>query len=421
VTVGADRVATMDLTAEGTVTRSADRNLLQAQIEAMLLRAPGIAVTDVRITVGGLEWETTATLSPERDVAPGPGPYVIWRDRLALLDSGAVVPLADAPALTDLNAHSPAVSLDGGESWTWLGAAAVDGASFTYTFPASAGEVRFAFTMPYQEADLQEFLCRHENHPSLRVETLCRTAGGRDTERLRVGRLDGNADHRVLLTARHHCCETMASYVMEGVLATILNDEDDGAWLREHVEFLAVPFMDKDGVEAGDQGKNRKPHDHNRDYIQKIYPSVQALAECVPTWSDGRLRIALDLHCPWIRGPNNEVIYFVGGPDADIWKRVSRFAELLEELRQGPLVYRTADNLPFGKAWNTGMAAPNLKSFGLWAAELPGIEVAGTIETAYANASGSEVNADTARAFGRDLARAIRAYLDRGRRSDSGG
>lgn len=113
VTVGADRVATMDLTAEGTVTRSADRNLLQAQIEAMLLRAPGIAVTDVRITVGGLEWETTAALSPERDVAPGPGPYVIWRDRLALLDSGAVVPLADAPALTDLNAHSPAVSLDG--------------------------------------------------------------------------------------------------------------------------------------------------------------------------------------------------------------------------------------------------------------------------------------------------------------------
>lgn len=320
-----------------------------------------------------------------------------------------------------IGVRGPAVSLDGGESWTWLGAAAVDGASFTYTFPASAGEVRFAFTMPYQEADLQEFLCKHENHPSLRVETLCRTAGGRDTERLRVGRLDGNADHRVLLTARHHCCETMASYVLEGVLATILNDEDDGVWLREHVEFLAVPFMDKDGVEAGDQGKNRKPHDHNRDYIQKIYPSVQALAEYVPTWSDGRLRIALDLHCPSIRGPNNEVIYFVGGPDADIWKRVSRFAERLEELRRGPLVYRTADNLPFGKAWNTGMAAPNLKSFGLWAAELPGIEVAGTIETAYANASGSEVNADTARAFGRDLARAIRAYLDRGRRSDSGG
>lgn len=113
VTVGADRVATMDLTAEGTVTRSADRNLLQAQVEAMLLRAPGIAVTDVRITVGGLEWETTATLTPERDVSPGPGPYVIWRDRLALVDSGAVVPLADAPALTDLNAHSPAVSMDG--------------------------------------------------------------------------------------------------------------------------------------------------------------------------------------------------------------------------------------------------------------------------------------------------------------------
>ena len=113
VTVGPDRVATMDLTAEGTVTRSADRNLLQAQVEAMLLRAPGTAVTGVEITVGGLAWETTALLTPDRDVAPGPGPYVIWQDRLALLDSGAVVPLADAPELTGLNAHSPAVSLDG--------------------------------------------------------------------------------------------------------------------------------------------------------------------------------------------------------------------------------------------------------------------------------------------------------------------
>ncbi len=312
-----------------------------------------------------------------------------------------------------IGVRGPAMSLDGGANWSWLGAEAVDGASFTYAVPASAEEVRFAFTVPYVESDLREFLRKHEKNPSLRVETLCQTRGGRKVERLHCGRLDAEPQHRVLLTARHHCCETMASFVLEGLLATVLTDADDGAWLRRHVEFLAVPFVDKDGVEAGDQGKNRKPHDHNRDYIEKIYPSVRALTEYVPTWSEGRLRIALDLHCPTIRGPHNEVIYFVGGPDTENWERVSRLAELLEALCKGPLIYRTADNLPFGKAWNKGMAAPNLKSFGLWAAELPGIEAAGTIEVAYANASGSEVNAESARAFGRDLARAIRAYLDR--------
>jgi hypothetical protein len=311
-----------------------------------------------------------------------------------------------------IGVRGPAVSLDGGRSWAWLGADAVQGASFRYAFPASAEEVRFCFTMPYLELHLREFLKQHENNASLSVETLCRSSRGREIELLRVGRLDGTPEHRVLLTARHHCCESMASYALEGLLQTVLTDENDGAWLREHVEILAVPFMDKDGVEAGDQGKNRKPHDHNRDYVQKIYPSVQALTERVPAWSGGRLRIALDLHCPSIRGPHNEVIYFVGGPDAENWKRVGDLAKILEEVRQGPLVYRTADNLPFGKGWNTGIQQQDLKSFGLWAAELPGIAVASTIEIPYANASGAEVNAESARAFGRDLARAIRTYLD---------
>ena len=312
-----------------------------------------------------------------------------------------------------IGVRGPAVSLDGGQAWSWLGAAAVKDASFSYAFPASAGEVRFCFAMPYLESDLREFLRRYENHASLRVETLCRSKRGREVELLRVGRLDGAAEHRVLLTARHHACESMASYTLEGLLSAVLSDEEDGAWLREHVEFMAVPFMDKDGVEDGDQGKNRKPHDHNRDYLQKIHPSVKALSERVPSWSDGRLRIALDLHCPWIRGPNNEVIYFVGGPNAENWQRAGELARILEEVRRGPLVYRAADNLPFGKAWNTGMAQPNLKSFGMWAAGLPGIAVATSIEVPYANASGGEVNAETARAFGRDLAQAIRRYLDR--------
>ena len=100
---------------------------------------------------------------------------------------------------------------------------------------------------------------------------------------------------------------------MEGLLDGVLADSDDGYWFRRNVEVVAVPFMDKDGVEEGDQGKNRKPRDHNRDYIGKsIHPSVAALRTFVPNWSNGKLKVALDLHSPHIRGPHNEVIYLVG-------------------------------------------------------------------------------------------------------------
>jgi hypothetical protein len=168
--------------------------------------------------------------------------------------------------------------------------------------------------------------------------------------------------------------------------------------------------MDKDGVEDGDQGKNRKPHDHNRDYLARVYPSVKALTERAPAWSAGKLHVALDLHCPWLRGGINERIYFVGGPDAENWKRATQFGAILESVQTGPLLYRARDNLPFGKDWNQKID-PKLQTCSGWAAGLPGIRVATSIETPFASASGREVNAESARALGRDLARAIAQYL----------
>jgi hypothetical protein len=311
-----------------------------------------------------------------------------------------------------LGVRGPAASLDGGRTWTWLGTAAVHRNAFRYTFPASAGEVRFCVCIPYVASQLGEFLKRYENHPALKVESLCRSQKGRDVAMLRLGCLKGSPKYRVLLTARHHACESMANYVLEGIFETLLDAGADGAWLRDHVEFLAVPFMDTDGVEDGDQGKNRKPHDHNRDYLQKIYPSVKALTERVPAWSGGKLRVTLDVHCPWLRGGQNEWIYFVGGPDAENWKRVTRFAEILEAVQQGPLRYRVRDNLPFGKAWNQKLTDPSLKTCAGWAAELPGVRVATSLEVPFANALGGEVNAPAARALGHDLARTLRPYLE---------
>ncbi|MCZ7646392.1 MAG: hypothetical protein M5U26_14095 [Planctomycetota bacterium] len=180
---------------------------------------------------------------------------------------------------------------------------------------------------------------------------------------------------------------------------------------REHVEFLIVPFVDKDGVEDGDQGKNRKPYDHNRDYGENcIYPSVGAIRELVPAWAGGKLRFGIDLHCPHIRGPHNEVLYFVGGPDEAAWARCLEFCALLESACRGPLPYFAKDNLPFGQGWNTTQAGV-LKSCGRWLCEQPGILWGHTIEFPYANVSGAVVSVEGARAFGRDLLAAMERYL----------
>gem|GEM_PF-546604 len=311
-----------------------------------------------------------------------------------------------------IGVRGPAVSTDGGQTWAWLGKKTVKNNSFSYTFPDTARDVRFCFAIPYTQTNLKQFLKSYDKHPHLSVNELCKTRKGRSTQRLHLGKLDGEPKYRILMTCRHHACEMTASFVLEGALEVMLSDSDAGRWFQNNVEVTAIPFMDKDGVEDGDQGKNRIPHDHNRDYMgESIYPSVRALREFAHRWSDGKLNVAVDLHCPYVSGPNNEMIYQVGNKDPQLWREQTKLAVILESIQTGPLPYKASDNLPFGKAWNTGSYFGKYKSFRLWAQELPGMKLPTTFEIPYANAHGKSITATSARAFGRDLALALQQYL----------
>ncbi len=317
-----------------------------------------------------------------------------------------------------LGTRGPAVSLDAGETWQWLGVDAVssypEGVGFSYTFSRNFDEVRFCFAIPYLESHLHAFITAYGDNPHLRTGTLCHTRKGREVEVLHLGCLDGQVEHRVLLASRHHACESLATYTLEGMMAAILAESVSGRWLQQHVEFFIVPFMDKDGVEDGDQGKLRRPRDHNRDYQgASLYATTRALRKIIPQWSQGKLRVAMDLHCPYMKGDDHEVIYFVGGPDQDNWARVVMFSNLLEEGQTGTLKYRAADNMPFGQAWNTSANNTEGKSFGQWSAELPDIVMGTSVEIPYANVRGQTVTADAAREFGRDLIQTLFKFLQR--------
>lgn len=360
------------------------------------------------IVVEGTDAEGSAIRPDLRDTA---GDWFYWHFRVTGAGGRSLRFRLTRP--NTLTNKGPAVSLDQGWTWQWLGAEACNGWSFAFSVPAGVDDVRFSVGMPYTERNLRAALRELRPCPHLEASQLCTTAKGRSVELIRAGNLgQAPAGHRVLVTVRHHCCEMMASYVLEGLLAAMLTDDDLGPWFREHAEVLAVPFVDKDGVEDGDQGKNRRPRDHNRDYEgRSAHRETEALRRFVPQWADGGLSAALDLHCPCLRGQTNEYIYFVGQASPAIWEEQCRFAEILESTCSGPLPYRAADNMPFGVGWNTAKNYGQGKHSIGWASEQTGIRLATGIEVPYALASGVEVNPGSARAFGRDLARALRTYL----------
>jgi len=306
--------------------------------------------------------------------------------------------------------QGPAVSKDDGLTWAWLGRKTIKGTSFSYAFPPDARSVWFAFSLPYQEADLGRFLTRHKGNKHLAVHELCKTRKNRSVERIHIGRLDGRPKYRALITCRHHACESTASYVVEGMMAALLAKTGDSQWFRENVEVMVVPFMDKDGVEDGDQGKGRKPRDHCRDYVGKsLYPSVRTLRTFVPKWSAGRLRIAHDFHCP---GLNGSMIYQVGSPHPNIWAEQKRFGRILQSTADMALPYKASDDMPFGNSWNKASNYKEGKSFFQWADELEDIRLSSAFEIPYANAGKVTITPDTARAFGTNFVQAMHKYLE---------
>ena len=313
-----------------------------------------------------------------------------------------------------IGVRGPAVSLDGGRSWQWLGAAAANNNRFEYDNQNGDAELRFSFGMPYLEEDWRRFCDNLVDADCFSQHQLCISAAGRPVEYALLGCDDRTVRHRVALACRHHCCEMMANYVLEGFIERIAMGADETAqWFRKNVQCFIVPFADKDGVENGDQGKLRQPRDHGRDYLGKsIFPETAAIRELLPAWGGELLHAVFDLHCPHIRGKHNENIYLVGNQASATAREQRRFSELLESLCQGPLPFHAADYLPFGQDWNSGANYSSGKGFSRWAAELPPVRMGTAIETPYANAGGAEVNATSAKMFGTDLAAALAAYLN---------
>lgn len=219
--------------------------------------------------------KNTVHIRPDLRDTMGSWFYFAFRVRDA---EGKTVRFEFEPNSHCLGPLGPAGSSDEGATWGFLSDKKIpDKPSFTYTFGPNEKSVLFAHAIPYTQKNWDIFIAKYRDRNDIRLETLCKShTGKRDVEQLRISPNNPNAKFWMAFTARHHAGEVSANHMVEGILQEIFSDSKEGKWLRENTEIVVIPFMDKDGVEEGDQGKNRKPHDHNRDYIQEIYPSVKA-------------------------------------------------------------------------------------------------------------------------------------------------
>ena len=294
--------------------------------------------------------------------------------------------------------QGPAVSEDGGKSWRWLGSNPEFTSAREFSWSFEPGQtVRFAVTIPYTQANLAAFVRRHQQNPHFQASMLTQTRAGREVELIQIG-TPGKGRQAVLMTCRHHACETIASYLLEGILDAAMSDTAEGRRFRDRFVLYAVPLVDKDGVEEGDQGKNRAPHDHNRDYGDgSIYRSVQAIKMLAV---EKKINALLDLHCPTLVMDIHQRFYFAGPSDApdNNLATVTRYAEAIrsnlpEGAPSGPVVQLKPTDKDRHKHCSGFFS------------QLDGVMMAATLETPFAPKK-KNMSPDDVRTYGACLLRA---------------
>jgi hypothetical protein len=117
---------------------------------------------------------------------------------------------------------------------------------------------------PYRLSDLDRLLKSLAGNPLAAVTPIGKTVEGRTLEIVRIGRPE--APHHVLLRGRAHAWETGGNWVIEGLIARLLETDARAEQFRKRYCLWTLPIANKDGVAHGWTRFNVQGKDLNRNW-----------------------------------------------------------------------------------------------------------------------------------------------------------
>lgn len=132
--------------------------------------------------------------------------------------------------------------------------------TFTHRFEYSGDKCFFAYSYPYTYSDLQDDLMvlqldKPKSH-TFRRSILSRTLAGNRCDLLTITEKTSSlnelqARKGILISARVHPGETVASWICKGIINFLTSDCDNAIALRRAFVFKVIPMLNPDGVVNG--------------------------------------------------------------------------------------------------------------------------------------------------------------------------
>ncbi|WP_367105963.1 M14-type cytosolic carboxypeptidase [uncultured Psychrobacter sp.] len=153
------------------------------------------------------------------------------------------------------------------EYWFRLPTTYKDG-KLTMVADLECDTIQIAYFAPYSYERHQDLLAAVQVHPLVTLEHLGETLDKRDLTLIKIGNEDSSNEvnkRNIWITARQHPGETMAEWLVEGLLYSLLDEDNANAkLLLDKANFYIVPNMNPDGSVRGHLRTNAAGTNLNR-------------------------------------------------------------------------------------------------------------------------------------------------------------
>ncbi|MCL1125700.1 M14 family metallopeptidase [Shewanella surugensis] len=184
--------------------------------------------------------------------------------------------------------------------------------------------IQIAYFAPYSYERHQDLLAQFQVHPMVSVEHLGLTLDERDLSLVKIGDAD-ESKASVWITARQHPGETMAEWLVEGLISQLLDgDNPVSRALLAKANFYIVPNMNPDGGVRGHLRTNAAGVNLNREWQSPSLEKSPEVFHVVNKMQQTGVDLFYDVH-----GDEDLPYVFLAGCEG-----VPRFDDAMNTLQQ---------------------------------------------------------------------------------------
>jgi hypothetical protein len=242
---------------------------------------------------------------------------------------------------------------ENGRQWTPVPTESLPGNRVRLTVDMPGPRLFVARLEPYRLSDLDRFMESIRKSRLVQITSIGTTAGGRDLEVVRVG--DAAAPYRVFVRARAHPWEAGSSWVAQGLMQRLLEEDDDARKFRAQYAVYFLPMANKDGVARGMTRFNVNGKDLNRNWDKPADGSLVPENAALERWLEGliaagrRPHLAIELH-----NDGRGLLHISRPPVPQLDRHLARMATLEDLLRKKTWFTEGSTNSAFRNSGTLG-------------------------------------------------------------------